>query len=119
MRHEIDHLFELTERELDLLIAAHLTDEDFGSREDDEEERLFIAHRWFISVQDKLRSAICGRTQVTQASANSAEDKRLLVASIIDALMHAQLHIEIPVTVLAVKVAQVGVQKICQGYTQE
>ncbi|NYV76928.1 hypothetical protein [Streptomyces sp. UH6] len=118
MDRELEHLFAMTDRELDLLIAHHLVDEDFGSREDDEEERIFITRRWFLSLQDKLRGAICGRVENRQRTGNPEEDNKLLVAAIIDALAHAQLGVDIPITVLAVKIARVGVQKICQGSTE-
>lgn len=109
----VEQLTKMSERELDLLIAEYLVDEDFGSREDDDEERLFIANRWLSSLSSKLRAAICGNDAVKSALANPGDNNQLLAATIVDALLIAEFDLAVPVTVLAVKVTYVGITKIC------
>lgn len=117
MQNHIDELLNASERDIDLLIAQHLVGDDFGNREDDEEEHVFIARRWFSSIQNRVRDAVCGRTAVMQAMENPGDNNYLLVAAIADAIMQANLHVEVPAAVLAMKVVQVGVHKLCRGHT--
>ncbi|WP_406179128.1 hypothetical protein [Streptomyces sp. NBC_01006] len=113
MRNGLAELLELPEHEIDLLIAHHLVGEDFGSREDDDEERLFIARRWFTSFQGRLREAVCGNPAVMRAAENPGEGNQFLAATVVDALLHAQLQLDVPVTVLAVKVVHAGLHRLC------
>lgn len=94
----------MPEHEIDLLIAQHLAGEDCGSREDDDEERLFIARRWFASVQGRLREAVCGNPAVVRAAENPGEGNRLPAAAVVDAVLRARLPLDVPATVLAAKV---------------
>ncbi|MEV5011346.1 hypothetical protein [Streptomyces sp. NPDC055692] len=115
MREDLDYLLGLSERDLDLLIAEHLVERDLGSRDDDEEERVFIAGRWFSSLRERLRGAVCGNEAIERALENPGENDQLLVAAIVDALLTVSFKVDVPVTILAVKVAYVGVRKICSG----
>ncbi|MGW7102716.1 hypothetical protein [Streptomyces sp. NPDC054838] len=113
MPNGLAELLELPEHEIDLLIAQHLVGEDFGSREDDDEERLFIARRWFASLQGRLRDAVCANAAVMRAAENPGEGNRLLAAAVVDAILHAQLGLDVPATVLAVKVVHAGLHRLC------
>ncbi|MEU4848262.1 hypothetical protein [Streptomyces gilvosporeus] len=115
MQEDLGHLVGLSERDLDLVIAEHLVAHDLGSQEDDDEERVFIAGRWFASLRRRLRSAICGQEAVERALENPGDNNQLLAAAIVDALLNVNFKVDVPVTVLAVKVAYVGVRKICSG----
>lgn len=119
MRNGLAELLELPEQELDLLIAQHLVGEDFGSREDDDEERLFIARRWFASLQGRLREAVCGNAAVMRAAEDPGDGNRILAAAVVDALLHAQLRVDVPVTVLAVKIVHVGLHRMCGAGASE
>ncbi|MFE6844490.1 hypothetical protein [Streptomyces sp. NPDC057686] len=113
MGNGLAELLELPEHEIDLLIAQHLVGEDFGSREDDDEERLFIARRWFASLQGRLREAVCGNPTVMRAAENPGEGNRFLAAAVVDAVLHSQLGLDVPATVLAVKVVHAGLHQLC------
>ncbi|MFJ6485001.1 MULTISPECIES: hypothetical protein [unclassified Streptomyces] len=115
LREVFDHLLGLSERDLDLLIAEHLLEHDLGSRDDDDEERVFIARRWFASIRGRLRSVICGHEEIQRAAENPGENDQFLVAAIVDALLAASFKIDIPVTVLSVKIAHMGIRKICSA----
>jgi len=115
VREDLDYLLGLSERDLDLLISEHLVEHDLGSRDDDDEERIFIARRWFSSLSAGLRGALCGHPAIERALQSSGESDRLLAAAIVDVLLTLSFKVDVPVTVLAAKVTHAGIRRICSS----
>jgi len=101
----------LDRNDLDVLIGDFLLAEELHSKDFGDDEKRNLGVRWFRLRLSQLRAAICGN-QAIEAAVESGETN-LLAAAVVDAILHSSVGLDVPVTVLAAKVIQVGIRRIC------
>jgi hypothetical protein len=109
---------ELSEDQIDLILANSLLAGSLGAKEFSDEEKKEVARNWFRARLDWLRENVCNKGLANTVVGPDKESRNVLFGMIVDVV--EKLHgVPVPVGALSAKLLHYGISKLCASSKAE
>jgi hypothetical protein len=110
-------ILSMSNEELDLVIAEYLLEDELCMKPVSDNEKRFIAQKWFENNLDRFRSAICSNSIVRKYLLGKDTKTQIeLFAAVMDALSISSGCGKVPVAVLSARLINYGLEKLCPPF---